>query len=115
MIKKEAHTHGNDHEEIAREIVTVNKSPGDKGHPFQMQNLLMAAKEFKYPIKGFENTHEEHSNDERFDSSEAFLKKTRIEEKEKQATQSKPLEEFDLSDKGNKGNLECRCGVRIVE
>jgi hypothetical protein len=103
-VKKEAQAQGNNREEIPCKIVTVHKSPSDNGYPFQEQDLLMAAEEFKHPVEGFENTHEEYDNDEVLHSPKVFLKKSRREEKEKQDTQSKPFEKFDLRSKGNKGN-----------
>jgi hypothetical protein len=96
--EEEANAQGDDHEEIAREAVAVEKGP---------------AEEFEHSIEGFEDAHEENGNNQVIRYPISVIRKLPVEEKNEKAREGQPLEEADFGGKREEGEGKPRLRIEV--
>jgi len=102
--KHEPRAERNDHEEVARKGVAADeRSCNRRIKQFDIQSLIMSAENFEHPIEGFKDADQEDDEDEMFQPPILFSRKVPNLKKEEEADQGEPLDEMDLSGKGNHG------------
>ena len=75
----------------------------------------MAAEEFEYSVEGFEDTHEGDGNDEVMGYPIPVIRKLPVKEKDEEAREGQPFEEFDFGGKRKKTQPIAECGSRIAD
>jgi len=102
--EKITNTYRDDHEEIACEVVSVDEGSCDRANQtlsLQIEDLSVAAEEFKYPVERFPSTDYHDDDNELTSQSMAIPKRLPVKEKDKQPYESKPFEEIDLGHERN--------------
>lgn len=105
--KEITNAQGNDHEEIPRKIVAVKKCPGDRGDlgfHVQVKNISMTAEEFEHPVERLCDADQHNDDNELMRGAMRIVHELPTKQKEEETEKSEPLEELDLSGKGEEGN-----------
>jgi hypothetical protein len=99
-------TQRDDHEKITSEVIAVDEGSGDRVDqilPLQIEDLSVAAEEFKDPVERFPNAHRQEDNDEWTCRRVAPLKGSPVKEKEEEPDEGQPFEELDLGNERDEG------------
>ena len=101
--EEEANAEGNSHEKIAGEVVPVEEGSRNRRHPLgpiQIEDVTVAAEEFEYPVKGFENADDQDDNNQVIDYPIAVIREPPVKKANEETRKGHPLEELDPGGKG---------------
>ena len=94
-----ANAQGDNHEEIAREVVSVDEGSRNRRNPvgpIHIEDVAVAAEKFEYPVEGFENTNEENNNNKVIYYPVPVIRMLPAKEEDEEGCEGQPLEELDL-------------------